>query len=311
MAKRNGRDQREADDENLYNLDAFDDEDDDEDDEDEELDDGNDGDDESSDGDDDDLDPRLAARLEKERKRLEDEIVAQIARGDTKSPIYKGLQQVVDRKDKQIRRQEQVITGLVSKVQELDSTLGDTSEVMKFIGGLQFDQLTDEERAAASSKLAALQEKRKNEALAARLERLERGGGRQAPPAGESADDLTYEDLDPQIKSRIEKFVDGRKKAAEKAGVSPDDPALDYGNWDEGLPERLEKFEESLDALVAKKKAERLNRVRRTEPEPRTRFSGGGDDGGSVAARGQSLLERGAATWFSEQRMRDKPRRNR
>lgn len=223
--------------------------------------------------DEDELDPVVAKKLEA--------LLAERAKAFEAQ--YKGLQRSHSAKDREI-------LALRKQLEESGHNIEEASEAFQWVAETVLGALPDDARTAAE-----LAFRERSAKLATR--RLEKARNAPPPQQQASGDD----DVPDWIRERIQKFVNVARKSATRAGVDPDDKSLDYGSDDEGLVERLEKFEDSLAKAQAAKKDSRLERVRQTKEPVATRSSGGGSNPGTPASSYDSL-QAGAAKRIADMR---------
>lgn len=269
--------------------------------------DNEDSDDEDGDGDDD-------AEADELYKKVSQKLVDELERGDTESGVYKGLQKVIGKKDteiNQLRQQleanEQFQNEVVEYIKNVRGDVDELSDMSNWASETLMGALNDEYREEAQRKYTERKGSRKAQSefdsLKAEVERLrkEKEGGQQGAGRGQAQD---APQRDPAIQARIKEFEDDRREAAKRAGIDPDDSRLDYGSQDEGLIERLKKFESSIDAIskTDAKKKKKVDSVRGKGTKPRTRGSGGASASQSDEDFGLSRLDRAAAEIFKEMR---------
>lgn len=235
-----------------------------------------------------DLPPALLKRLEALQAEREEALINAIENGDTNNRVYKGLQKVIARKDREIDETSHALKDAIGKIQEFEGLLSGLSEGVNWLSDTTLRALPEDDRKEAYGNL----QERRLKVLQQELERQQKAAPQQQQPPQEPPAESGDEDFQKLVAERSQAFVEGRRKAAERAGVSPDDADLDYGETGEGLVERLEKFEASLLKLLERGTEAKLDKVRpKTQITP-TRSSGGGNTPGLTG--GDSLLERGA-----------------
>ena len=237
------------------------------------------GDDDENGADDEDIeiDPRV-------QKKLEDLLTSRQKAFDDQ---YKGLQRNVSAKDREILELKKALAmnSAYSK-----SGIEDADEAFQWMAETVLAALPDDARKQAE---LAFKERKANLAM----RRL--ASAQQAPQAQARGNDSDDEDVPDWVRERIQKFVNVARKSATRAGLDPDDKSLDYGNDNDGLVERLEAFEESLEKAVAAKKDSRTERVRQKQEPVATRTSGGG------SSPGANVSSRDPLRSGSSQRLRD------
>ncbi len=212
-----------------------------------------------------------------------------IERGDTETKFYKGLQKVVNKKQAQIDELTKLVNQSVSKLQEYETMFESMGEGFEWLTKTTMNALPED---VSKNALLELQGKR-NEQLRKQLQARQ---GSTEVQAQQGDDDEPAE-----VKAYKAKFLEGRKARAKRAGVDPDDPALDYGTPNEAIADRVEKFEASLDRLLEKKEQERLDKVSQKNEVVGTRNAGGGTPK-TVNYDGRDTLSRGAMQRLNELR---------
>lgn len=219
-----------------------------------------------SDSDGEELDPKLIAKLQKLMEAREVELAAAIESGDTKNGVYKGLQKSIGKKDREIDDLRGQLREALDRFDRYEGNMEDIVEGLNWSSETLLGALPEDDQKSAK---LALQERR----VKLRTTQLEK---KTSAPAPEKRQESQSTEQPAWVTERIAKFVTGRQAAAVRAGVKADDPDLDYGTDEDGLVERLDKFDESLVKLLAKGDDQRIEGVRkRTEPVG-TRSSGGG-----------------------------------
>lgn len=207
----------------------------------------------------------VVARIVEER---EAQLAKAIEDGDTKNGVYKGLQRAMSRKDALIEQQQRELAELRAMYSGLSDTVEETGAAAQWLGDTVIDALDDADKVKATAKF---HEKR--------ADLLQKRGERKATPPAQRQQqpapqgDEAFQQLVTQRKAA---FLEGRRAAATKFGVDPNDAGLDYGSDDEGLPERVAKFEDSLlKVMGAKKTNDALESVRQKVAPVGTRSSAG------------------------------------
>lgn len=226
------------------------------------------------------LDPKLVAKLQKLMVAREAELAAAIESGDTKNGVYKGLQKSIGKKDKEIDDLRGKLQVALDRFDRYEGNMEDMVEGLNWSSETLLDALPEETQQSAK---LALQERR----VKLRTAQLDK---RMAAPAPAQQPESQSTEQPAWVTERIAKFVTGRQAAAVRAGVKADDPGLDYGTDEEGLVERLDKFEDSLAKLLASGDDKRIDAVRKRSEPVETR-SYGGSMPVSSGVSGKSRLE--------------------
>lgn len=198
-----------------------------------------------------------------------DELVESIEKGDTNNKVYKGLQKVIGRKDSVITAQEAKLADAERRMREAEDHAVEVSEGMQWLTETLLENLPEEQRNAAVTKLLAKQ----NEFL-----RNKRPAPAQAVPVPQGTQGMTPEQVEAQqkIAQYKQQFLDSRKAAVVRAGLKPDDPLIDYGDENDTLLNRIDTFEASLEKAKEAAEKARIDKVSKKPPSTATRSGGGG-----------------------------------
>jgi hypothetical protein len=200
-----------------------------------------------------DIDNQIKQKMDK----YFEEVAEAIARGDANTPLYKGLQRVISKKDREInalRQQLQTYATQMSMLQKQMELLGATSNAL---ASSLYENLDDDSKTKLATSINAIRE----QALAAMAQQQpvqapQATQGRQmaAYQNVEPDEDEEGEDLEELFRKLESEFVEGRKAFARKFGVDPNDKRLDYGSPGEPITKRLAKFEESLEKILQERR---------------------------------------------------------
>lgn len=228
------------------------------------------GDDQELDGDGDDEDfsyESLSAsekkRYDKLKKQIEDSLVDQLSKGDTNSPVYKGMQRVVASKDNQLRQYQQALAGVIQKVQEQEAKGGE----IEFLKEIVQDMLDDDSRKIFNDKYERFNEKQKGsrtEQMLAALLQQQQQGQQQWPAYGQVEED-------PQITQYRKEATNKLKAFAKRMGADPEKDELDFGDESEPLLSRMDKLAASIERAATQRDEQDVDSVRRRRPNPNTR----------------------------------------
>lgn len=226
---------------------------------------------------DDGLDPKLVAFIERQLTKREEELARAIESGDTKNGVYKNLQRSMAKKDK-------TITELRSLLSQFEGQMEAQQDGFNWLANTTLEALPEDTRKLAELAL-------KERTIAFREKQLTKP---RTPVAEDDSDEDFPAEVPPEIRARIVKFEEGRKAAVKKLGLDPDDPRIDYGGRTEGILERMEKWENSVEKLQAEKesKAEKeISSVRQRTQPVGTRSTGASAP--VTGSDGLTRLERG------------------
>mgnify|MGYP001586053628 CR=1 FL=1 len=253
--------------------------------------DGN-SDDSNDDGDNDEFDvskltPVERKRYDKMKKDVESSIVEVLAKGDSNSDIYKGMQRALAQRDRELAEYK-------AKLANVDGRTGnveDKAAEVDFLYSIVHDMLdSDGQRAleARKEQFTSTKSAKKNEALLKEI--LEQ---RTAPthfPYGqveETAEQTQYrKDAETKLKN-----------LAKMAGVDPTNKDLDMGDISEPLLTRIGKLESSIERLKDKD----ISSVRENGNRTNTRTDTSSPRR-EAAIDAVSLLERGSLKMVEEAR---------
>jgi hypothetical protein len=244
--------------------------------------------------DDEELDPRTQKAFNAYREEWEKKVIDQLSSGDTNSPIYKGMQKVVSKKDQELRDARSALTSLAQEIDKVNSINETNVEATKVAFEVLNDLLDDDGKAALANRL----QQRGNELKSKQLEKRVEALGNQRQQQGQGAQQQGDEDA---FKEYRKKATQTLKNLAKRAGVDPESRDLEYGDEQEPLVDRMEKFEKSLDKALEKGQDENIRKVRQKITPPRTR---NGTEGGPQrrAQTGNDLMSAAAADLVAQMR---------
>lgn len=246
-------------------------------------------DDEELNDDDDEFDYESLSASEKKRynkikQQVEDSVVKALSEGDTESPVYKGMQKVVARKDRELQQYQQALAGVIQQVQQQ----GERGEEVEFLREIVKDMLDDDSRKVFEDKFERFNEKRKGSKQEQLLQALLNQQGQQQIPA------YGRNEEDPQITQYRKEATNKLKAFAKRMGADPEKDNLDFGDEDEALLVRMDKLAASIERVTSEREERELSGVRRrgNQPNTRTRNDQGSRD--SEFEYGRSILEKGS-----------------
>lgn len=221
------------------------------------------------------------------RKEIEDDIVQQLLEERSDSGVYKGIQRVVSKKDKQYENLNSQYAKQGSELQELKRQFNDAIEMFNYSSGVLYQNLPDNERQRVSAEIAA----RNTQRMQAQVEDMRRqmSAGSQSqvqPPQSDEFQEILE-------KARTE-ANDALRETASQFGIDPSDSALDYGDPDETFGARLKKLNKSLTARRKELDAQDKEAVKPKVAVTPTR-TGSGSGAGVPDSYGRTTLQRGSA----------------
>lgn len=259
---------------------------------DEELDNGESGDDGEFDYE--SLTPSEKKRYDKIRKQVEDSVIDTLAKGDTNSPIYKGMQRVVSQKDRELQQYRQALAGVMQQVQMQEERGGD----VEFLKEIVKDMLDDDSRKVFEDKFERFNEKRKGtktEQMLATLLQQQQGQQQPYPMYGQ-------EEEDPQITKYRKEATQRLMAFAKKMGADPERDDLDFGDENEALLVRMDKLAASVERSIANRDERDVDSVRRRGSQPNTRTRNGAAFKDVDPEYGRDILERGTNALIQKMR---------
>lgn len=207
------------------------------------------------------LNAREKKRYDKIRETVENSVVEALAKGDTNSPVYKGMQRVVNQKDRELLQYRQALAGVIQEVQAQKETGGD----VEFLKEIVKDMLDDDSKRVFDEKFERFSEKQKGtkteQMLAALLQQREQ---QPYPMYGQ-------EQEDPQITQLRKEATQRLKGFAKKMGVDPEKETLDFGDENEPLITRMDKLAASIERVTSDRDERDIDSVRRRGNQPNTR----------------------------------------
>lgn len=273
------------DDEEDFDIDEWDDE---------ELDDE----DYDEDSEDDEDDEQYSKLIERAKAEATEEIVKQLSSGDQSSPVYKGLQKVISRKDQEIAETRRALASLVEHVQKNQSNSSEVQGTVEFLMETFKDALKEEDREVLAERFERFKKDRTEKSRLDNMENFMKQvatmiqQGQQGYQADN--DDDTEDDQFAELRKQATEELRG---IAEESGFDPDDGDLDYGDPQEPLLERIRK----LRASIAKASRE-VDGVRRKKKFPRTRKDSESTSRLYTPGDARRTLETLTSTWLKEMR---------
>lgn len=225
------------------------------------------------------LTPKERKRYEKMREEVENAVVAAIAQGDTKSEVYKGLQRVLAKRDRELEEARNALGHLIGRVSNVENN--DNNE---FLMNIFKEMLNDQDKQVFEEKF---QSHKNQKAQAQQQEVLAQLVQQQ------QAQRLGYtrygeEEANEELVQYRKQATDKLKAFAKKMGVDPNSRELDYGDEMEPLLTRMDKLSASIEKVQEGNDEEDIKSVRRKVNAPKTKT-----DTGPRGTVGTDILERG------------------
>ncbi len=242
------------------------------------------------------LTPAEKRRYDKMKETIEASVVEALAKGDQSSPIYKGMQKVVSRKDQELAQYRQALAGVIQEVQAQKEQGGE----IEFLKDIVKDMLDDESKKQFEDRFERFNEKRKGnrtEQLLSALLQQQQQKEHNYPAYGQ-------EEEDPQITQYRKEATKKLHAFARKMGVDPEKDGLDFGDESEALLTRMDKLAASIERVSVEKDERDVASVRRrgNQPATRTRNDPAIIDAGAMY--GEALLEKGTRAMLEKMRKR-------
>ncbi len=227
------------------------------------------------------LDPTILKSVERILAEREAALVKAIESGDTKNGVYKGLQKQLSKRDRENIELKQQLEAAVAKLQQFEGLADELTEGLNWASDVMLGALPDEDKQSALQNL----ESRKSKLALKDLERRLKNpsGNRVTSSSGDG-------NLPEYVIEGRRKFIEMSKATAERFGVDPDNGELDFGDDEDALIVRMEKFNSSLEKLLQDDKLEARVSALRKKTEPVTTRTGG-SGGASAGTRRVSLDE--------------------
>lgn len=206
------------------------------------------------------LSPSEKKRYDKMRSDIESRIVDQIAKGDQKSQIFKGLQRVINGKDRDITQLKTILQSFSDRLGNAETNGSD----VEFLRDIVEEMLDDEGKKVFRQRLETHKAKKENQDTKNRLNQLMNG----TTPSAYGAPNYGQEDE--TIKQYRREATSKLRSLAKRAGVDPDDDGLDFGDEEEPLLDRMRKLEDSIDKVKDRRDDEDISRVRRKVNPPKS-----------------------------------------
>ena len=222
------------------------------------------------------------------RKEVEESVIEAIANGDTNSGVYKGLQRVLARRDRELEQTRNVLADVVNRLQGADLE----GSNIQFLESVLQDMLDDDGKKEFNNRKNNFVQQKENKARNQVIDAMLRGqmpapSGVQLYGKGPSLED------DPTIAQYRKEATNSLKKIVEKAGIKVDAAGLDFGDENEPLVVRMGKLASSIERVKAAEEEEAVGSVRRKGNLPNTRQNS--TPAGARELSGRALVERGMA----------------
>ena len=235
-------------------------------------------------------------RYDKMKETIETSVVEALSKGDQDSPIYKGMQKVVSRKDQELAQYRQALAGVIQEVQNQREQGGE----LEFLKDIVRDMLDDESKKQFEDRFERFNEKRKGtktEQLLGQLLQQQQQKEQTYPAYGQTEDD-------PQIVQYRKEATKKLQSFAKKMGVDPEKDGLDFGDESEALLTRMDKLAASIERVSAERDERDVASVRRRGSQPITRTRNDSAIANSGSVYGEALLEKGSRAMLEKMRKR-------
>lgn len=235
-------------------------------------------------------------RYDKMKETIEASVVDALAKGDQSSPIYKGMQKVVNRKDQELAQYRQALAGVIQEVQTQKEQGGE----IEFLKEIVRDMLDDESKKQFEDRFERFNEKRKGtktEQMLSALLQQQQQKEQNYPAYGQ-------EEEDPQIIQYRKEATKKLQSFAKKMGVDPEKDGLDFGDESEALLTRMDKLAASIERVSAERDERDVASVRRRGNQPSTRTRNDSAIGNAGPMYGEALLEKGTRAMLEKMRKR-------
>lgn len=222
------------------------------------------------------LDDRYKKLVEQAKKEAEEAVVEALVKGDTNTPIYKGLQRHLNARDRRIQDLENALADAINRQRS-------SANELEFLSTILPELIDPKDREVFNNrKTNFMTEKRANA-----LEELLKNRTTPPPPNQYRNDDDDFQQKVAEYRKMAE---DQLKEIAEISGVDPEDKRLNYGDPEESLVQRLAAFKESISKI--KKEDDEINSVRKKKQAiTRTR----GESSPDRTSYGDEIISRGLA----------------
>lgn len=255
---------------------------------------------EDDDNEDDILDNPVYKKLySKAKEDAEKAVIEAISSEDTNTPVYKGLQKVVSKKDAEIAQHKrelaelrQALGEVVTHINTTNTKSATSSKQQEALVGIIEDMLEDEDsKKVFRSRMQQVNKESEMDDLKqqiANLSKLIANQGQRVNAPTQQVDDEPeeYKIYRQQFQEQLEGF-------AEEAGIDPKDKRLNYGDPKLSFLERAVELRKSIKEIKSSGDDETISRARRKVAPPKT-LNERGTGAGSGEDTGRSLLERGA-----------------
>lgn len=255
---------------------------------------------EDNEGEDDILDNPVYKRLySKAKEDAEKAVVEALSSEDTNTPVYKGLQKVVSKKDAEIAQHKrelaelrQALGEVINYVQANSSKSTSSAKQQEALVGIIEEMLDDEpSKTVFRNRMQQVTKDSEMDDLKQQIANLSKVIANQGQRV--NAPNQQTDDEPEEYKIYRQQFQEQLEGFAEEAGVDPKDKRLNYGDPKASFLERSVELRKSIKEIKSSSDDETINRARRKVAPPKT-LNERGTGAGSGEDTGRSLLERGA-----------------
>ncbi len=243
-------------------------------------------------------DPRTRKLYEKVKADAEAAVVEELSKGDTDSPVYKGLQKVISKKDKELAETRMALSSLAQQIQMQGGATYEQQAVLETLSEAMSELLDEDGKAVLANRL---NQRRQNQKMSA-MEQTISNMLRQNQQGQQMVQQQQYYDEEEErIREYQRAATDKLRSFAKKMGADPNSKELDYGDENEPLFERMDKLERSIERVLENKDEDEIRRARRKLNPPSTR------DDASVRRResspvGRSIIDRASNDMIQKMR---------
>ncbi len=201
-------------------------------------------------------------RYEKMRLEIENSIAEAIANGDTNNNVYKGLQRVLAKRDREVAEYKAALENVIKRVNAVDEKADEAG----FLKGIVKKMLDSDSQEAFEQEEKSFKSKKESDKQAELLQYIISNGF----PGQQRTQPVPIEDEDPQITKYRREATVKLKDIAKRMGINPNSSELDYGDESEPLLERMDKLTKSVEKILNDEDAD-IERVRGRGSRPSTR----------------------------------------
>jgi len=169
------------------------------------------------------------------------------------NPVVRGLNKSINKKHgelvatrQQVEMHQRALEVAANENAQLSDTVEELSRGYNMLAGLLHDALPAEDQKEFMARINSERTALAGERFNRERNRLASSQNRQAASQQVETGESEYDAL---VRKAEEDFLRGRQVRAQKMGINPRNPKLDYGQPGQNFIERLAAFEDSLDQL--------------------------------------------------------------